>query len=356
MNKKIIVDGVGNAGATTACAFKELTWPGGEHPLLELRDFGVWKRKHAQAGLVDWSWVGVSKAQAVDGYLRAAGWPANRLMAWRGDVRDRPRGDYQYSLTLAMTDSHACKNDSVLKARQAGSPSLAVGLGAGEAVIECFHAAGAGYCCIHGAEPSWCQRMPCLPNPGVSTTQLAWRASPDVVRTAGRLVARIIGEYFATGVFPGGSGLHVHDDIVERFSFELDANCIGPHDPPFAADEPRMIRMPARPGQWSLDELLSRVGAGACYADREVAWTWRCRRCGTSAQRVHTVHPAATCALCGATMRAGLERASGLTAAELAEFHRGPLTLADIGLAGETLIRCATEIGAVVWIQLEVDP
>ncbi|MGA2068500.1 MAG: hypothetical protein ABSG86_26235 [Thermoguttaceae bacterium] len=323
--------------------------------MLELNDFGVWKRKHAEAGLVDWTEVGVPKPQSVESNLRAAGWPADRLLATSCDVRDRPRGGYRNSLTLALTDSHATKNGSVLKARQAGSPSLAVGLGSGEAIIECFQPDGPGYCCAHGDEPSWCRRLPCLPNPNVSTTQLAWTASAETVRSCGRLAAGIIAECLATGVFPGGSGLHIHDAASDRFSFGLDARCVGPHDPPFVVGDPGVLQAAAGRGELSLDELLSRVGPGACYADRELGWAWHCPRCGASAGRVHTIHPAASCAVCGAGMQAGLERASGLTAAELADLHHGPLLLTDIGLAEETLLRCIAGSGAVVWIHLEAN-
>ncbi len=323
MTEKIILDGMGNAGTALARAIAEVTWPNG-YPILELHDFGVWKRKHAEAALVGWAQVGIPKAQSIAGCLRAAGWPADRVLARQGDVRDRPRSDYRNSITLAMTDSHACKNHSVLKARQAGSPSLAIGLGRAEAVIECFSPEGPGYCCIHGAEPSWCRRVPCLPNASVSTTQLAWSASPQTVRTSGRLAAAIVAEYLATGVFPGGTGLHVHDGVVERFSFGRDANCIGPHDPPFTAGDARVIRVAVKAGESLLGDLLSRVGAVAYYADRELGWSWHCPRCETSVQRVHTVHPAATCASAGQRCWPASSEPAGLAPPNWPNFMAAP--------------------------------
>jgi hypothetical protein len=52
-------------------------------------------------------------------------------------------------------------------------------------------------------------------------------------------------------------------------------------------------------------------------------------------------------------MKAGWERASGLTAAELEELHGGPLTLHEIGMKDETLVRCAGADRELIWLHLE---
>jgi hypothetical protein len=350
---RIIIDGAGNAGTAVVRALAEWPWSNGERPAVELHDFAKWQAKHAQAGLIDWSDVGTPKSESLAARLHQAGWPADRVISSRADVRDRPRGAYRDSVTLALTDSHASKHDSVLKALQAGSPAIAVGLGHGEAVIECFSPGGPGYCCVHGADPTWCQRQPCLRRSTISTTQWAWRASPRTVLRTGQLVAGIVSAYLASGDFPGASGIHLHDGTQDRFSFATDRDCDGPHDPPFVPGSRHVIRLAVGPDPLAIDDLLSQVGPDSCYADRELAWVWHCGRCGESAQRVHAVHPPAFCKACRAVMRAGLERASGLTAAELAELHGSPPTLSDLGLGEETLIRCVTEASALVWAEFE---
>jgi hypothetical protein len=348
----INIDGVGTAGAAVARALGELSWPDGRRPRIQMRDCARWREKHAQAGLIDWSRVGLPKSAAVAGCLREAGWPADRLTSSKVDVRDLPRGAYRDTITLALTDSHACKHDSVLKALQAGSCAVAVGLGSREAVIECFMPGGPGYCCVHGTDPSWCRRQPCILPPRVSATESAWGTSAETVLTAGRIVADIVMNYLALGDFPGSSGIYLHGGRQDSFSFELDRDCVGPHDSPFAPNGHRVIRLAAGHDTPSLHELLSRVGGDACYADRELAWVWHCGRCGRSAERLHTVHPAAFCEACDARMHASLERASGLTAVELTEFQGSSAALADLGFAEETLIRCLTGSGDLVWVEL----
>ena len=55
----------------------------------------------------------------------------------------------------------------------------------------------------------------------------------------------------------------------------------------------------------------------------------------------------------GEAMAAGFERAGGLTAAEVAGLNAGrDPTLAQMGLARETILRCATARGETVWVQL----
>ena len=100
--------------------------------------------------------------------------------------------------------------------------------------------------------------------------------------------------------------------------------------------------------------MLDAFGANGCYADREVTWHWDCHRCGQRVRRVHVVHPPLECAACGHPMQSPLERASGLTAAELADLNGGrPPTLADLGMGDETIVRCTTGYGKVAWIELE---
>jgi hypothetical protein len=352
---RIIIDGAGNAGTAVVRALAEWPWSNGERPTVEVHDFAAWQEKHAQACLIDWSDVGAPKSESLAARLHQAGWPAHRVISSRADVGDRPRGAYRDAVTLALTDSHASKHDSVLKALQAGSPAIAVGLGPGEAIVESFSPSpgGPGYCCIHANDPSWRRRQPCLRQTPISATQWAWLASPQTVLAAGQLVAGIVAGYLASGDFVGGSGIHLHDGAQDRFSFALDRNCDGPHDPPFVLGSHRVIRLAVGSDPLAIDDLLRQVGPDSCYADRELAWVWHCGRCGKSAQRVHAVHPPAFCEACRAVMQAGLERASGLTAAELAGLHGSPPTLTDLGLAEETLIRCLTSSGALVWVELE---
>jgi len=353
--RKVLIDGVGNAGTAVARELASLCASAGVYPSLELCDSGQWLPHHAEAGLVDRACVGQPKAAAFARQMASAGWPVARLKAHADDVRSRPRGAYRDGITLAATDSHACKYSTVLKSQQAGSPSLAIGLGrAATAVLECFAAGGCyGYCCVHGADPGWSRRQPCEPPLPVSATAIA-RQSPQTVRRAAQLAATIVLACLRTGGFPGGTGFHLHEGRVESFSFGASAECVGPHDRPYGPGHGGVISIAGRPNELSLRELLDRAGgATACYADREVAWRWWCERCGGWVQRVHVVYPAAHCAGCGMEMRAGLERVSGLTAAELERLQGAALTLAAMGLGGETLLRCFAPDGGVVWLQWE---
>lgn len=353
MRQRIMIDGAGNAGTAVIRAMAQWPQTVARRTVIEVNDLAAWRAKHAQAGLIPWDDVGLPKAESAVRFLRAAGWPEDQLFAARLDVRDRPRAAYRNAIVLALTDSHALKHESVLKALQAGSSAIAVGLASGEAVIECFRPGGAGYCCVHGTDPSWSRRQPCQRPLRISATDTAWRASTQTVLAAGQAVAEIVAECLVSGHLPGGFGLHLRDGRQDPFWFGLDPNCFGPHDPPCRPGDGRTIRVAGSPERLTLNDLLSCVGANACYLDRELAWVWHCRRCGRSAQRVHTVHPAALCGACSGRMQAGLERASGLTAAEVAELDGRAPTLADLGLAEETLLRCLAGSGEVVWVELE---
>ena len=136
-----------------------------------------------------------------------------------------------------------------------------------------------------------------------------------------------------------------------EFHFQRDPHCLGPHDPP--VDAANTLSLPATPGRIRADELLERLGASATYADRALAWNWLCPVCGDR-HVLHSVYPAACCPVCGASMKAGFERANGLDVCELRALtspDRVP-TLAAMGLAEERLLRCVVD-NRTIWVRLK---
>jgi hypothetical protein len=353
MLKKIYMDGVGNAGIAVLRALAMQLWLASSCPTIELRDRAVWAERHVEAGLVEPADLGQPKADAAAHRFRQAGWPADKLVVRQVDIRDLPRGAYCRGLTLALTDSHATKHLSVVRAQQVGSAAIAVGLGPGEATVELF-SSGAGYCCVHGSDAAWQHRQPCMGPSSTSTTEIAWRRSRDTVRVAGELVARLIAFYATNNRLPHKGGFHIHGTTAESYAFPTERGCLGPHDRACVGSGDHVVRTPVPAEQLSLGAMLEHVGSGGCYADRPVAWRWHCQTCGQIVRRVHVVHPALECAVCGQRRQPALEQASGLTAAELTDLNEGETpTLAAMGLGGETIVRCTAPNGAVVWVEVE---
>jgi hypothetical protein len=351
---KIKIDGLGNAGMGVLTELTQVRWETGQKPPLTLRDFEVWKVHHRSAGLVEPSDVGRPKVETGKRLLRKAGWTPAGIDVFCGDVRGCPRSSYKETITFALTDSHASKHESVVKALQVGSPAIAIGLGSHEATVEFFTPGGvAQYCCLHGTDPSWALRQPCQMH-RVSTTQLVSR---EIMKQACRLAVRVAAEYIHASVFPGNRGAHLQIQGVEWFEFFRESTCEGPHDKPFATEEANVLTVADRPGGLSLQELIGQAGTDARYADRPMAWMWHCCRCDRRLNLLHVVYPAAACPVCGAAMEAGFERASGLTGAELQALHGdGPVTLDGLGLADEEVIRLTTADGKLIWLHLEGEP
>ncbi len=168
------------------------------------------------------------------------------------------------------------------------------------------------------------------------------------------LAARVAAEYLTTGEFRGNTGAHLRDGSLEWFTFGCDARCEGPHDLPLMDPGTVSLVVTGRSDQRHVHELVALAGPGARYADRDIAWMWRCRQCNGQAKFLHVVHPAATCPKCGMAMVAGLERASGLSVDELIRLSGGrPLTLARLGLEQERILRLTGADGSLIWLQLE---
>lgn len=347
----ILFDGLGNAGQAIVQALCAL-WFRCQvvaHPVIWLVDNAVWRPHHARGGLVSGQDVGQPKVETALRRLKAGGWPTDRVRAEQTDVRDCPRARYERSVALALTDSHETKALSVERALSVGCPAIAVGLGQIEAVVECFSPSGAGYCCIHRRDEGWLQRHPCMPDGRqVSTTETAGRWATEA---AARLVGCLLAGWSSTGDLPGGRGWRVTEQGIDEFSFHRDSCCPGLHDLPVCAAN--TLSLPATPEQIHIDELLEKLGARARYADRALAWKWRCRSCGER-HLLHSVHPAASCAICGVPMTPGFERASGLDVCELRALAvaDGLPTLAAMGLAEERLLRCTVDDG-VIWVRLK---
>jgi hypothetical protein len=351
--RKIVIDGAGNAGTRVLKEIARAPWPDGRLPPVAVRDFGAWQARHADAGLVAPSEVGRLKAETGARHLRKAGWAERGVHVFVGDFRGCPRGSYLNSITFALADSHSCKHESVAKALQVGSPAIAIGFGVQEATVESFAPGGAQYCCVHEADPGWARRQPCEARQPVSTTQITLN-SQESVAEACRLAVRVAAKYITASVFPGGTGAHLRGERVEWFEFHRESSCEGPHDEPFAPRGEGVLAAPGPPAGLPLKELIDRAGIGARYADRELAWKWRCRRCNQRPEAVHVVHPAATCPACGAAMEAGFERASGLTGEQLIRLNGSrPITLGCLGLADETVLRLTGANGKVIWVRIE---
>ncbi len=353
MSSKINIDGVGHAGIGVLKQLVQVGFLDGQRPPISLRDFGTWRPHHAAAGLVPGADVGHPKVHAAARCLWQAGWSKQVVQELVVDIRDCPRGSYVNSVTFGLTDSHACKHESVAKALQVGAPAITIGLGHQEAVVEFFAPGGPQYCCVHGNNPEWTRRQPCLISPAVSTTQIT-ASSRETVAAACRLAVRVAVDYIATSEFPGNTGAHLRDGVVEWFTFGPAANCEGPHDTPFATPGADSLVVNDRPGHLQVHELLAQAGEGARYADRDIAWKWRCGQCNGQAKFVHVVHPTATCPKCGVAMVAGLERASGLSGDELIRLNGGrPITLAKLGLEEERVLRLTGADGNVIWLQVD---
>jgi hypothetical protein len=353
VTRKINIDGTGHAGTGVLKAITRMRWPDNQFPHVALRDFGKWRNLHAEARLVGTSDLERWKVETGVRMLRQAGWPEQLIHRYVGDVRGCPRGSYEGSVTLALTDSHESKHASVSKALQVGSPAIAIGLGRREATVEFYEPGGAYYCCVHGPDPEWAQRHPCPVRPSASTTQITAN-SRSIVARACRLAARVATRYLATCRFPGNRGVHLHGGGVGWFEFHREASCEGPHDERFTPRGASTVVVPGRPEEHHLQELLDRAGVGACYDDREIAWNWYCPACRSCHRGVHVVHPAAACASCGNVLAVGSHRASGLTGEQL-RFLNGdrPVTLGTMGLADETILRLAGSQGELIWMYLQ---
>ncbi|MBM4089074.1 MAG: hypothetical protein FJ276_06535 [Planctomycetes bacterium] len=354
--KQLIHDGFGTAGkAVQHAALRGADrWSKcGPPPCVVIADCGTWKTKHAAAGLVPAEEVGTLKAIAAAAGYREAGWRADACI---GDVRSRPRTAYRNAITIAATDSHACKCSSVQKSLQVQSPAIAIGLGPDEAVVEFFSPGSGGYCCCHRHNREWNRRTPCEEvRARTSTTAVAWSVNPRSAMLAGELAVDVVLDYLNTSHFPGGTGAHVVGDHIQWFAFNRDENCEEPHDVAFTPAGHNIVSVSASPHRLSVSQLLELAGQDACYADRELAWHWACAACGRTDQfRVHTVHPPKPCDNCGSPMQPGIEQATGLTHDEIRALHDdGPLSLAGMGLADEAILRCAsTATGEIVWVHL----
>ena len=205
-NPRVLFDGVGTAVTAVIGQFIRSSSDWGKHtPRVRLVDNALWTQKHAACGLIPRRDVNEAKAVAQASRLRDAGYEVD---AFVDEVRHRPRGDYLHAITVAGTDSHETKYFSVQSSLQAGSPAIAMGLGNRQATVEIFTPGGAGYCCVHGNDPSWTERVPCRVAAPVSTTAIALRdhGSREVVDAAGKLVARLITDYYAAGQIVGNRG------------------------------------------------------------------------------------------------------------------------------------------------------
>lgn len=348
---RVLFDGLGNAGQAIVRALCVL-WSCCQavaRPEIWLSDNAAWRPHHARGGLVSEDDVGLPKVISTRRRLVEGGWPSDRVRADRVDIRDCPRSRYEGALVLALTDSHEIKDLSVQRALCVGSRAIGVGLGKTEAVVECFWPWGAGYCCIHSHDEAYAQRRPCMPDERqISTTEMASRSATEA---AGRLVARLIAGCISTGSLSGDRGWTVTEQRAEEFRFRRDPHCPSPHDPP--VDTENTLSLTVAPGQIRVDELLERLGASATYADRPLAWNWQCRACGEQ-RLLHSVHPAASCPVCGASMRPGFEQANGLDIRDLRSLagpERVP-TLAAMGLSEERFLRCVVD-DRITWVRLK---
>lgn len=349
VNKRILFDGVGTAATAVIREFARSSSDWGKHaPTVRLADNAFWMHKHAACGLIPRRDVNEAKAVAEASRLREAGYAVDACV---DDVRHLPRGDYLHGITVAATDSHETKYFSVQSSLQAGSPAIAMGLGPGQATVEIFTPGGAGYCCVHANDPSWTERVPCRGVAPVSTTAIALRdhGAREVVHAAGRLVARLIADYFATGQIVGNRGALLRGPSVQWFQYAA-SSCEGPHDPPFRIQESNVTKCDGGSDR-NLLELLERLGGDARYADRELAWNWVCERCQRMQRRLHTVFPPTACDACRSRMLAGPQRASGLKATEIQELGGAELSLRDLGLGHETVLRCSVQ-GELTWLML----
>jgi hypothetical protein len=357
--KSIVFNGCGTATQVLLEPFTSHASFRDQWPDASLVDYGRWMPHHVEAGLVPPDHLGLPKAKTTADALVAKGWPADRVHPVENDIRARPRVAYLgSSVTVAAADSHQVKDFTVRTAQQVGSLAMAIGLGALEATVECFlpGSEAAGYCCLHGTDSTWTQRRPCMPDPKVSTTELAWRIAPDVVRQAGHLAATVLSMILA-GEPARAHGARLRAGAVDWFDYSQDLHCPGPHDPPWSHDD--SLSISARPEEIHIDDLLARVGRLSRYADRPLAWgsSWSCHVCRRQvAPRLHTVHPAPICTACSHALQAGFAQVSGLTSAELRELAGGPApTLAELGLRDERILRTISADGTVRWVTLEVD-
>lgn len=348
---RVLFDGLGNAGQAIVQALCALRFrcQAVAHPKIWLADSAVWRPRHARAGLVSGQDVGLPKAETTRRRLTDGGWPADRVHAEQTDIRNCPRSRYEGSVTLALTDSHETKALSVERALSVGCPAIAVGLGRTEAIVESFSPSGAGYCCIHYRDEGYSLRHPCMADVRqVSATETAGRLPTEA---AARLVVRLIAGWTSTGELSGGRGWRVTERGTDEFRFERDCCCPGLHDPPVC--DANTLSLSATPKRIRIDELLEGLGVSATYADRPLAWKWQCRTCGEE-HLLHSVHPAASCPVCGAPMTAGFETASGLDVCELRALAGADSlpTLAAMGLAEERLLRC-TVADRIIWVRLK---
>jgi hypothetical protein len=173
-----------------------------------------------------------------------------------------------------------------------------------------------------------------------------------VIDAAGKLVARLIVDYLATGQIVGNRGALLRGSSVQWFRYTA-SSCEGPHDPPLRIQESNVTTCDGGPER-TLLELLERLGEDARYADRELAWNWVCERCQRMQRRLHTVFPPIACDACRSRMFAGPQRASGLKATEIQELGGAELSLRDLGLEHETVLRCSVQ-GELTWLILTND-
>lgn len=354
VNERILFDGVGTAATAVIGEFVRSSSDWGNHtPPIRLVDNAFWKQKHAARGLIPRRDVNEAKAVAEASRLREAGYAVDACV---DDVRHLPRGDYLHGITVAATDSHETKYCSVQSSLQAGSPAIAMGLGPGQATVEIFTPGGAGYCCVHANDASWTERIPCRGVTPISTTAIALRnhGAREVVDAAGKLVARLIADYLATGQIVGNRGALLRGASVQWFQFSVGL-CEGPHDAPFHREKkkPNVTKCDGGADRRLL-ELLAGLGEGAQYEDRELAWNWICERCQRMQRRLHTVFPPTTCEKCRSRMFAGPQRVSGLKATEIQELGGAELSLRDLGLEHETVLRCSVQ-GELTWLILTND-
>ncbi len=115
---RIIIDGVGQAGMGVIRQLVQGTYLAGARPSVSLRDTATWRAHHASAGLIEEADVGLPKVQVAARLLYQAGWSVRDVESLAVDIRDCPRSSYVASVTFGLTDSHACKHESVSKAVQ----------------------------------------------------------------------------------------------------------------------------------------------------------------------------------------------------------------------------------------------
>jgi hypothetical protein len=173
-----------------------------------------------------------------------------------------------------------------------------------------------------------------------------------VVDAAGRLVARLIADYLDTGQIVGNRGALLNGASLQWFQYSV-GSCEGPHDAPFQSEKSNVTKCDGGP-DLRLLELLERLGECGRYEDRELAWNWICERCQQMQQRLHTVFPPLACDACGSRMFAGPQRVSGLKATEIQELGGAELSLRNLGLGNETVLRCSVQ-GELTWLMLSND-